>query len=87
MAWYQYGNYFKQATGVEFNKDYDPGAKAPYPGIYRCMGCNTEVAISSGHTLPPQSHHTHAAPQQGTIRWRLIIYANPNPDDSTLVIR
>ena len=79
MAWYQYGNYFIQATGVEFNNDYDPGSKAPYPGIYRCMGCNREVAVSLGHTLPPQSHHTHTIPAQGMVRWRLIIYADPNP--------
>ena len=79
MARYQYGNYFKQTTGVEFNQDYYPGVKAPYPGIYRCLGCNREVAVAVGQTLPPQGHHTHAAPPQGAVRWRLIIYADPNP--------
>jgi hypothetical protein len=78
MALYKYGQYLTQSNDAAFDVEHSPGAVAPYAGIYRCMGCHREIGIAQGHILPPQSHHTHT-PQQGHIRWRLIVYADHNP--------
>ncbi|MGY2848555.1 hypothetical protein ACVIWU_001567 [Bradyrhizobium sp. USDA 4509] len=78
MAIYKYGNYLQESNDDAFDKDHGPGAAAPHAGIYRCMGCHREIGIAAGHVLPPQAHHTHTA-AQGSIRWRLIVYADHNP--------
>ena len=78
MAWYKDERYLKKSPGDAYDHDYQPGVAAPNAGIYRCMGCGREIAIASGHILPPQNHHTHS-PQQGAIRWRLIVYADHRP--------
>ncbi len=78
MTLYKYSNYLQQSQDAAFDTEYHPGAIAPFAGIYRCMGCHREIGIASGHILPPQNHHTHTL-QQGTIRWRLIVYADHNP--------
>jgi hypothetical protein len=78
MAVYKHSNYLQQSQDASFDQDHQPGTPAPHAGIYRCMGCNREIGIASGHILPPQTHHTHT-PQQGTIRWRLIVWADHNP--------
>lgn len=78
MATYKKANYLQVSTTQAFDEDHVPGAPAPYPGIYRCMGCQREIGIASRHVLPAQSHHAHT-PGQGTIRWRLIVYADHNP--------
>jgi hypothetical protein len=44
-------------------------------GIYRCMGCGREVASNESEPLPPQNHHQHNQ-NQGSIRWKLIVYAD-----------
>jgi len=78
MASYQESRWVVQTRDSAFDQDHLPGYAAPWAGIYRCMGCHREIGIASGHVLPPQSHHTHT-PQQGHIRWRLIVYADHNP--------
>jgi hypothetical protein len=78
MATYEEPSYLERVANAAFNQDHGPGAAAPFAGIYRCMGCHREIGIAHGHILPPQNHHAHT-PQQGTIRWRLIVYADHNP--------
>jgi hypothetical protein len=79
VAVYKNGNYLEHnPNSPAFDSDHPPGNRAPYAGIYRCMGCYREIGIADGHTLPPQNHHTHM-PQQGHIRWRLIVWADHNP--------
>ena len=78
MAWYKEPKYLQQKNLGEFDEDNHPGIKAPFAGIYRCMGCGREIGIASGHTLPPQDHHAHTQ-QQGAIRWRMIVFANHDP--------
>jgi hypothetical protein len=77
VALYKYGNYLTQSGDGSFEIDHGPGATAPFAGIYRCMGCHQEIGIAQGHVLPPENHHTHTQ-QQGAIRWRMIVFANPN---------
>lgn len=72
MAKYKYSNLFTQSDDAKFDTVHDPGQDAPFPGIYRCLGCNKEIALASGHKLPPQNHHQHSA-TQGKIRWRLVV--------------
>jgi hypothetical protein len=78
VALYKYSHYLGSSNDAAFDSDHQPGAIAPFAGIYRCMGCHREIGIATGHVLPPQNHHMHTA-QQGTIRWRLIVYADHNP--------
>jgi hypothetical protein len=78
MASYQQQNWVVRVTDSAFDQDHSPGVAAPWAGIYRCMGCHREIGIAHGHILPPQSHHEHSQ-QQGSIRWRLIVYADHNP--------
>ena len=49
-----------------------PGTTAPYSGIYRCEGCDREIAANEGHPLPPEDHHQHTL-SQGSIRWRVVV--------------
>jgi hypothetical protein len=78
MATYKNPTWVVKGDSAEFDKDHGPGVAAPFAGIYRCMGCHREIGIAHGHVLPPQGHHTHTA-SQGSIRWRLIVYADHNP--------
>lgn len=78
MAWYKEPKYLKQVLSDELDMDHAPGVTAPFAGVYRCMGCGREIATAFGHVLPPQNHHSHT-PQQGAIRWRLIVFANHDP--------
>lgn len=75
MALYKYAQYLGQDDSNVFDPENGPGTPAPRSGIYRCMGCGREVASNEGEPLPPQNHHQHSA-GQGTIRWRLIVYAD-----------
>jgi hypothetical protein len=54
-----------------FNSTYDPDQAAPFPGLYRCVGCGEVIALARGRNLPPQNHHRHSS-IQGTIRWQLV---------------
>lgn len=78
MAWYKSANYLRQVQSDDFDKDYNPGAVTQYSGIYRCMGCGREIVSERDRPLPPQNHHQHK-PAQGTIRWRMIVYPNHEP--------
>ncbi len=75
MAWYKYDAYLKKSNSDAYDTDYTPGTSAPHSGIYRCMGCAKEVASNQGQPLPPQNHHQHST-GQGSIRWRLIVFAD-----------
>lgn len=78
MALYKEAKYLTESDDEAFDKDHKPGASVPYAGIFRCMGCHREIGIAAGHVLPPQNHHAHTV-QQGSIRWRLAVYADHNP--------
>lgn len=78
MAWYKYDKYLQKSSGDAYDSDHSPGTSVPNSGIYRCMGCNREVTSNKGDPFPPQNHHQHNG-TQGTIRWRLIVYADHNP--------
>ncbi|HYD12814.1 MAG TPA: hypothetical protein VEC11_08195 [Allosphingosinicella sp.] len=75
MATYKYGHYLAQVDHTAFDTVYTPGTAAPFSGIYRCMGCGSEVASNKGEPLPPQNSHQHSA-SEGAIRWKLIVYAD-----------
>jgi hypothetical protein len=72
MALYKYLAFLEVSTHAAFDQLSAPGTAAPYPGVYRCQACGHEIAIASGHVLPPQNHHQHTA-VQGPIQWRLIV--------------
>ncbi|WP_300006066.1 protein L [uncultured Cedecea sp.] len=57
-----------------FDTEYKPGDTCKYEGIYKCTGCDKEVTIANGKTIPPQNHHQHSV-SQGNIRWKLFVYA------------
>jgi hypothetical protein len=78
MATYKYENFLVRVDHAAFDQEHKPGAAAPFSSIYRCMGCGSEVASNQTQPLPPQNHHQHN-PNQGAIRWRLIVYADHQP--------
>jgi hypothetical protein len=75
MAPYKYQKYIAQTDDAIFDQENGPGIAAPRSGIYRCMGCQREVASNQGESLPPQNHHQHNQ-NQGSIRWKLVVYAD-----------
>ncbi len=74
MALYRYEKFLQSSKPNDaWETLYTPGTKAPHSGIYRCEGCGDEIAANAGNPLPPQNHHQHTK-EQGTIRWRLIVF-------------
>ncbi|MEQ8333678.1 hypothetical protein [Nisaea sp.] len=78
MALYKDPHLIGKSTHPEFDRLYHPGAAAPLSGIYRCEGCRKEVASNAGEPLPPQNHHQHDE-SLGEILWRLVVYADHDP--------
>ena len=74
MAQYKYDKYLNKSDHSEYDKVYSPGSDCPNSGIYRCEGCGDEIASNKGNPFPPQNHHQHSQ-TQGTIRWKLIVFA------------
>jgi len=74
MAQYKYGDFLKQNNHAAFDERHAPGSTATNAGIYRCVGCGDEIAIATGHVLPPQNHHQHS-PNSGKIEWQLLVFA------------
>lgn len=75
MALYKNGGYLGQSNSEAFDVDHKPGEKPPNSGVYRCMGCGREIVAEAERSFPPQNHHQHTT-NQGSIRWRMIVYAD-----------
>jgi hypothetical protein len=71
MALYKYPSLLQESNSVAFDQVHQPGASAPYGGLYRCTGCGHEIAIAKFHVLPPQNDHQHSTYQP--IRWQLVV--------------
>lgn len=74
MALYKNGNLLQQSQHQNFDAIHTPGTIVPDSGIYRCVVCGDECACNKQNPLPPQNHHQHA-PNQGPIRWQLLVCA------------
>lgn len=74
MASYKYVTYLSKSESDAFDKEFSPGDKVAWSGIYRCLGCGWEIAANEGNPFPPQNHHQHSV-LQGRIRWNLNVYA------------
>lgn len=74
MAQYKYASYLNQSDAAAYDNLYGPGVNCPNSGIYRCEGCGDEIASNKGNPFPPQNHHQHR-PGQGSIQWKLIVWA------------
>lgn len=74
MALYKYESNIQPSKHEAFDKIYTPGQKVPYSGIYKCQSCGNEIASNAidDDVFPPENHHQHK-PEQGKIRWRLIV--------------
>jgi hypothetical protein len=79
MALYKDRANVGESESEEFDKVYRPGTAAPHAGIYRCVGCGHEIGIARSHILPSQNHPQHS-PNQGDIRWKLLVYAQHKND-------
>jgi hypothetical protein len=67
-------SFIQPSQSAAFDNVHSPGAATPFSGIYRSEGCGHEVALNAGNPLLPQNHHQHK-PGQGSIRWRLVVFA------------
>lgn len=72
MALYKDANKLSKSTHGNFDRIWKPGETPPDNGIYECQGCGDEIASNKGVKLPSQNHRQHS-PQQGDIRWKLIV--------------
>lgn len=72
MAMYKYNQYLTLSQDQAFDALSSPGTVNVNSGIYHW--CGHEVAANKGDPLPPQNHHQHTV-QQGSIRWRLVVFA------------
>jgi hypothetical protein len=72
MALYKYSSALGKSDSEAFDHVLEPGANAPWPGIYGCEVCGHEIATAANHVLPPQNHHQHQY-GSGRIRWRLRV--------------
>ena len=79
MAYYKERKYLAKTNHSLFDKLFEPGATTPYSGIYRCEVCGHEDAFIKGKPLPAQDHHQHSV-SQGSIRWRLVVGDQPDPN-------
>ena len=75
MAWYKNPRVLQQSSGAAYDSVHSPGTVVPHSGVYRCEGCGREIAANQRDPFPPQNHHQHST-YQGSIRWRLIVYAD-----------
>jgi hypothetical protein len=78
MALYKYGQFVTVNKDAIFDEVHHPGVAAPRSGIYRCENCRKEVASNQEEPLPSQNRHQHTT-AQGAILWRLVVYAQHNP--------
>ncbi|MNG84897.1 hypothetical protein D3C76_391000 [compost metagenome] len=62
-------------SATAWTNTYRPGQEVPTSGIYRCLGCGSEIASNQGTPFPPQNHHQHRQPGVG-ITWQLIVKTN-----------
>jgi hypothetical protein len=78
MALYKHSGFLSHSMASGFDTVSTPGKVTPHSGIYRCVGCGREIVSEDTKPLPPQNHHQHTV-AQGTIRWRLVVYADHKP--------
>ena len=72
LALYKYNQFLEKSDHQAFDQVWEAAAQTQYSGVFRCEGCGRWVTSVYPHPLPPQNHHQHL-PQQGRIRWRLIV--------------
>lgn len=78
MALYKSVTLVTHTNDAAFDAVYTPGTLTPHSGIYRCLACGDEIASNAGNPLPPQNHRQHH-PNQGAVRWQLLVYAQQQP--------
>ena len=74
MALYKYPNYLELSKNSAFDQVLPAGLHVPSAGIYRCVGCGSEIAQGPNSVLPDRQHHKHT-PAQGEVRWQLSVAA------------
>lgn len=72
MATYQDEGYLKQVVHRAFDREWRPGDRADWSGIYRCTVCGTETAINAHEALPDKMSHQHS---DAPVTWVLVVYA------------
>src|SRR5262245_18763202 len=72
MAYYKYIHFLEHEDSPEYDSAHEAGAAAPFSGIYHCAACGSSVTAAYALPLPAHDHHQYS-PQQGRIRWRLVV--------------
>ena len=70
MAYFNSMKHLHDQVDLEFDREYKPGEKTVYSGIYRCRACGLEAVVEKSRKAPP-THAPHSA--ESEVRWRLIV--------------
>lgn len=62
----------RQAESHAFEITWNADDRPMLAGIYRCVGCQGEIALPYGACLPRHSEHHHQ-PSQAGAAWRLVV--------------
>ncbi|WP_076998177.1 hypothetical protein [Variovorax sp. KK3] len=64
----------RPSSSKAFDRTFGPHMDAAYSGIYRCTGCEREIAVEGGRRFP---NHPHP-PACPAILWQLIVSVSHN---------
>jgi hypothetical protein len=79
LAYYKHSKYLIKSDHALFDQIFEPGQTTLYSGIYKCEVCGKEDTCIKDKPLPLENHHQHQ-PNQGPIRWRMVVGYQPDPN-------
>lgn len=71
MAYYQNANSLIQLSDPRFDKTFRADETVDFAGIYKCVGCNREIAVD--YRFPSEEQHPHSE-SEGEVLWKLIVW-------------
>jgi hypothetical protein len=78
VAFFKDKHFVEPSNSDVFKIDYRAGSGSPHAGIFCCVGCGRKIGMSVGQKLPPLDHRQRAA-DQGSVRWRLVVFPDVRP--------
>ncbi|MET0311796.1 MAG: hypothetical protein ABW051_07070 [Burkholderiaceae bacterium] len=76
MALFKKGTNVRAGSGDAFERTLNVLDAAPWTGIYACVACGDEAAVSKDAPMPGAEGHAPHGEEWGEIRWRLLVFAS-----------